>query len=282
MKVSGFTIVRNGVDYDYPFVEAIQSILPLCDECIVNCGASSDGTLERLRSLDSAKVTVLHREWDMSLREGGRLLAVETNQALERCTGDWCIYIQADEIVHEKDYEVIRRAMHDDLLRDAIEGFEFSYRHFYGSYDYVQDNYRLWYPRAVRAIRNRRSIRSWGDAMGFKHSNGGPIRTKRIGAEIYHYGWVRSPRIMKVKKENFETLYHSDEEVGEMDFSGEVFTHMGHLIRFEGTHPSVMRERREKFRSTFDPRLDRQLPDWLRHVILFLEPLTKRLRRLFG
>ena len=35
MKVSGFTFIRNAIKLDYPIVEAIQSILPLCDEVIV-------------------------------------------------------------------------------------------------------------------------------------------------------------------------------------------------------------------------------------------------------
>ena len=49
MKVSGFTFVRNAVQYDYPVVEAITSILPLCDEFIVAVGNSSDSTRELIQ-----------------------------------------------------------------------------------------------------------------------------------------------------------------------------------------------------------------------------------------
>ena len=38
MKISGFTIVRNALKFNYPVVEAIKSILPICDEFIVNVG----------------------------------------------------------------------------------------------------------------------------------------------------------------------------------------------------------------------------------------------------
>jgi len=55
MKVSGFTIVRNGELYAYPYVEAIQSILPLCDEMVVNVGKSNDNTLEIIRAIDNKK-----------------------------------------------------------------------------------------------------------------------------------------------------------------------------------------------------------------------------------
>ncbi|MCS7085789.1 MAG: glycosyltransferase family 2 protein, partial [Bacteroidia bacterium] len=43
MTVGGFTIVRNAVKYDYPFIEAIRSILPICDQMIVAVGDSDDG-----------------------------------------------------------------------------------------------------------------------------------------------------------------------------------------------------------------------------------------------
>jgi len=48
MTISGFTYVRNGFDYSVPFLEAIHSILPVCDEFIVVIGDSSDGTRRTL------------------------------------------------------------------------------------------------------------------------------------------------------------------------------------------------------------------------------------------
>jgi len=81
MKVSGFTIVRNGELYAYPYVEAIQSILPLCDEMIINVGRSDDDTLQIVKSIDSDKIKIFESEWDMILKDG-KVLSVETNRAL--------------------------------------------------------------------------------------------------------------------------------------------------------------------------------------------------------
>jgi glycosyltransferase involved in cell wall biosynthesis len=53
MKVSGFTIVRNAIKYDYPIIEAITSILPICDEVIVAVGNSDDDTLGLIRSINN-------------------------------------------------------------------------------------------------------------------------------------------------------------------------------------------------------------------------------------
>lgn len=55
MKVSGFTFIRNAVQYDFPIVEAVTSVLPIVDEFIVNVGQSDDATLERVRSIGSRK-----------------------------------------------------------------------------------------------------------------------------------------------------------------------------------------------------------------------------------
>ncbi|MGH7953853.1 MAG: glycosyltransferase, partial [Limisphaerales bacterium] len=38
MKVSGFTFLRNGQKFGYPFVESIRSILPIVDEFVVALG----------------------------------------------------------------------------------------------------------------------------------------------------------------------------------------------------------------------------------------------------
>ena len=111
MKVSGFTIIRNGIKYFYPFREAILSILPLCDELIVNVGDSEDKTYKAVKSIESDKIKIIRRTWDMTLRKGGRLLSVETNAALKECKGNWGVYIQADEVLHEKYLDIVMNAM---------------------------------------------------------------------------------------------------------------------------------------------------------------------------
>src|SRR6218665_2128656 len=111
MKVTGFTIVRNAIKYDYPAVEAITSILPLCDEFVVAVGKSDDDTLALIQSIDSDKIRIIETVWDDSLKTGGRVLAVETDKAIAAISADttWAFYIQCDEVVHEKYYHTIRQ-----------------------------------------------------------------------------------------------------------------------------------------------------------------------------
>src|SRR3989338_3974919 len=111
MKLSGFSFVRNGVTFDYPFVESISSILPICDEFIIAVGNSADDTLDRIVAIRSPKIKIIETVWDESLRTGGQVLAQQTNLALDHVTGDWAFYLQADEVVHEKDLPKIVEAI---------------------------------------------------------------------------------------------------------------------------------------------------------------------------
>jgi glycosyltransferase involved in cell wall biosynthesis len=283
MRVSGFSIVRNGIKYFYPFIEAIKSILPLCDEFIINVGDSDDGTLDAVRGLKEQKIKIIESKWDMNLRKGGEVLSIETNKALKECTGDWCFYIQADEVLHEKYFPVVKEAMENNLDKKSIEGLKFKYRHFYGSYDYYQDNYRIWYIAETRIIRRSDNIVSSGDAMNFKHRDGTFLNVVPINAEIYHYGWVKPPDRMSLKRIDFNKLYFTDKEIEVFaEVPQEGYTQFGHLKKFTGTHPAVMKERVAQANWNFDAKLDLQPPDWIRKIFIFLHPVTKRLKKLFN
>jgi len=278
MKVSGFTFVRNAVKFDYPVVEAITSILPLCDEFIVCVGKSDDDTLALVESIVSDKIKIIHSVWDDSLREGGKVLAVETDKAFDAVasTSDWAFYIQADEVVHEKYLPVIKQAMEKYKDDKRVEGLLFNYQHFFGSYDYVGTS-RLWYRHEIRVIRNDKNIRSYRDAQGFRKNNK-KLNVKPIDAYIYHYGWVRPPKFMQDKLKNFHTLYHSEEwpdkcAVSEFDYST-----IDILERFTGTHPAAVRERIERKNWIFEHDLskdNRKLKEKFLHI--FEKLIGKRL-----
>ena len=99
MKISGFTFVRNAVKLYYPIVEAITSMLPICDECIVACGDSEDETTDLVRAIGDDRIRIIETVWDPKYFVHGAINAQQTNVALDRCAGDWCFYVQADEVV---------------------------------------------------------------------------------------------------------------------------------------------------------------------------------------
>ncbi len=255
MKVSGFAIARNVVRADYPIEEALTSISSLCDEIIVAVGKSEDTTREKIESLPLKNIKIIDTIWDDSLREGGRVLADETNKALAEVAvdSDWCFYIQADECVHEDDLPIIKQAMLDNLNDPQIEGILFNYQHFYGSYDYLGDS-RRWYRKEIRIIRNNKNIKSWKDAQGFRTLDNHKLHVVQIPARIFHYGWVKHPKEQQQKQLQFHRLWHNDQYMekkvatkSEFDYSG-----IDSLKLYKGTHPEIMKARIERINWQFD------------------------------
>ena len=244
MQVSGFSFVRNGIKLGYPVTEAIRSILAICDEFIIAVGKSDDDTLEQIKAIGDSKIRIIETEWDKKMFVHGRVNSHQTNIALKECKGDWCFYVQADEVVHEKFLPLIEAKMKEFLHDEDVQGLLFDYLHFWGSYDYYQDS-RRWYRREIRVIKNNLGIESWGDAQSFR-LDGRKIRVAKIDAEIYHYGWVRPPKVMKEKQVAFQSLYH-DEKWLEKTFANTPqefdYGDPKYLAKFEETHPEVMKER---------------------------------------
>jgi len=244
MKISGFTIIKNAVINDYPIVEAITSILPIVDEMIVSVGDCEDETRKLIEAISSDKIKIVDSVWDPALREGGKVLAVETDKAFAHISpdSDWAFYIQADEVVHEQNYATVKAAAEKYLNDKKVDGLLFKYTHFYGSYNYVGDS-RKWYHREIRLIKNDKSIQSYRDAQGFRKNNK-KLHVKLIDAYIYHYGWVKNPAKMKEKIKNLNKLWH-DDNASELRAALFNYNDFDSIDKFTGTHPAVMLKRVE-------------------------------------
>ncbi len=257
MKVAGFTFIRNAIKFDYPIVEAVRSILPLCDYVVVAVGQSDDETLKLVQSIDNQKIRIVETIWDDTLRENGAVLAVETDKAFDTVgdDADWCIYIQGDECLHEKFLPTAQKAMERWQNDGDTEGLLFNYTHFYGSYDFVATS-RKWYRHEVRIIKNDKTIRSYRDAQGFR-KNGQKLKVRQVDASIYHYGWVKHPEAQQQKQLSMNRLWHTDEVVKQKvpDVAAFDYSKIDDLVRFEGAHPVVMLSRIDalNWQFAFDP-----------------------------
>lgn len=276
MYVSGFTIARNVVKSDYPLKEAIFSILPICDEFVVAVGNSDDKTLEFVKELNHPKIRIVETVWDESLREGGRVLADETNKALAAINlkADWCFYIQADECVHQNDLPKIKIEMEHNLENNYVDGLLFKYIHFYGTYDFVADS-RSWYRNEVRVIRNNVGIQSYMDAQGFR-KNGKKILVKKSNACIYHYGWVKHPQQQQTKQLEARRWWHNDAFLEENVAGKDQFNYndFDSLKPFKGTHPSIMEQRINRLNWGFKPDIKRKKMGLKKRFLYELEKYT--------
>ena len=254
--MSGFTVIRNACLMGYPVVQSIKSVLPLVDEFVVGLGQSDDDSRSLIDSIGNPKIRILDTIWDTTKTKGGLILSEKTNEALDFCAHDWCFYIQADEVIHEEDYPHIISTLNAHHLHPDVQGILFDYIHFYGSYSTIATS-RRWYRKEVRIVKKSTGIRSYNDAQGFRVRGQKP-RVIESSSRIFHYGWVKPPKIMGQKSKLLNRWWHGNKRDREFDHFE--YDRQYGLKRFEATHPEVMKSLVEKQDWSFDPR--RGLSDW--------------------
>jgi len=265
MKISGFTMGKNALKLYYPMRQSVESILPLVDEFVVVLGDSDedDHTRTEIEAIGSDKIRIVDTVWDIEKYPRGMEHAHQTDLAKELCSGDWLFYLQSDEVVHEKDLEAIRIRCEELLNDQEVEGLLFSYRHFWGDYEHVQDGH-CWYRKEIRIIRNHPEIHSWESAQSFRKIPGfeglnyrqqegtHKLKVADVEAEIFHYGWVRPPRIMQNKIKAFRINHRGREKVAEQVAAHHFdrafdYGNISRCTRYEGTHPAVMKSWIDQF-----------------------------------
>ena len=278
MRVSGFTFIRNAVKYDYPVLASIMSLLPLVDEMVVAVGNSDDGTRALLESINDTKIKIIDTIWDENNRSGGAVLAVETDKAFAAISkeSDWAFYLQADECLHEEDYNAIKTAMIKYNDDKNVDGLLFKYKHFFGNYSYLGAG-KQWYRNEIRIIKNNKNISSWKDAQGFRFLDNTKLRVKKIDAFIYHYGWVKHPKVAQQKHVNFQKInkpeYVVTEDALQADYD---YHHIDKLAPFLGTHPVAIKNKIEEVNwdFNFDPKKGRKNMRLKHKVAFFIESIT--------
>ncbi len=265
MKISGFTMGKNALKLYYPMRQSIESILPLVDEFVVALGDSDadDITRTEIEAIGSEKIRIVDTVWDIEKYPRGMEHAHQTDIAMKHCKGDWLFYLQSDEVVHERDLEPIRKRCEELLDDQKVEGLLFRYRHFWGDYEHVQDGH-CWYRKEIRIVRNLPEVHSWESAQSFRkipdfdgvnyrqQAGTYKLHVRDVDAEIFHYGWVRPPRVMQNKIKAFSTNHRGKEsvEVLEATHHFDRIYDYGNLSKdtvYTGTHPAVMQPWMAKF-----------------------------------
>ena len=239
MKVSGFTFIKNGQILGYPFLESIQSILPIVDEFIINVGDSEDDTLVMIQSISDEKIRIIQSKWNESMKDRGYVYGQQKMIAQFNCTGDWAFYIEGDEVYHESDLKQITKSMELNLNDSSVEALVFDFKHFYGNSNSLIDS-PGWYRSEARIIKN--SIRNYAPDGLFwlvldSNKKGRYPRAKKTGATCYHYGWIRSEEQMSLKSRKVQKYW--GKEPAKIDY-----TQMDQLIikEFKGSHPKIMQD----------------------------------------
>ena len=237
MKISAFTFIKNGQILGYPFLQSIQSVLPIVDEFVINVGESEDDTLSLIESISSSKIRIIKSKWNDSMIDRGYVYGQQKMIAQFNCTGDWAFYIEGDEIYHENDLNQIQSAMQNYLRDSNVEALVFDFYHFYGNANTYLDS-PGWYRSEARVIKN--SVRSYAPDGLFwvvldQNKKGRYPRAKHIGVNCYHYGWVRSEEEMNLKSQKVQKYWGKDYvKVDYSQINSMIFK------EFRGSHPKII------------------------------------------
>jgi hypothetical protein len=239
MKISAFTFIKNGQILGYPFIQSIQSVLPIVDEFVINVGESDDDTLFLIQSILSPKIRIIQSKWSQSMHDRGYVYGQQKMIAQFNCTGDWAFYIEGDEIYHENDLNQIKSAMQESFEDSNIEALAFDFYHFYGNENTYLDS-PGWYRSEARIIKT--SIRSYAPDGLFwlvldSNKKGRYPRAKHTGVTCFHYGWVRSEDQMNLKSQQVQKYWgnsHANIDYSQIDSSI--------LKLFKNSHPRVVQD----------------------------------------
>lgn len=199
--LGGSTFIKNGLTYDYNFIETIDCLLEFCDQVAVVDAGSTDGTKEMILEKygNNPKVKIWCFEpsiWDTIA--GKEKLVYFTDRAIDLLTTDWNFYLQCDEILHEKSYEFVRRAIelpNESYLCRRINLWKNPFLQLN-----VPQNRMPCSDIVLRLAKVK--YKSYGDAESLCTDS---TSDKFIDAiKIFHTGFVRKREVMKAKIHNMQ------------------------------------------------------------------------------
>lgn len=209
--IGGFMLVKDAVKYDYCMKEAIESLLGFCDQVVVVKVLSEDNTGAILTELciEYPNLSVFHfhdHEWNEI--HGKEKLSIFQNKAISQLKTDYQFLCQADEIVHEKSYPEIRKAVETDG-----DAFMCNRINLWGS-PYMQLDVPLnRMPCSKSVVRlTKTGYKTYDDGENIE----APLVNTyfEIGIRIYHMGFVRKQEVMKSKIINMqENIFNTSHDV---------------------------------------------------------------------
>jgi len=235
--LTGVTLVRNGDKLKYPWRQCIYSLAKLCDHVIVNCDpASEDRTLEKIHWLHermkNTAVSVLHSTWDMGITMGEEL-ATQANKILPLVSKktDWIVYMQADEMIHEKDFYFLKEYL--GQLPANVSQVELYRTYFWKNLKRRAPAHETWLGRIFRPGTHVVG----GDGMYLVRRSGG---VQRAPYWIYHYSRMGQEEDVTARIRNLDHMFHPEDEVA--NFAPFKYDEADTLVGYTGTHPHGIEE----------------------------------------
>jgi tetratricopeptide (TPR) repeat protein len=179
-------------DEEQMLPRCLAAVAPAVDEIVIVDTGSTDATVEIAKSFGAK---VIEFPWTGSFSEA-------RNVSFEAATGDWVMYLDADEVLVAEDVEQLR-ALTAQTWREAFYLVETSYTGELGDGGAIVNN-------ALRVFRNRPEYR-FKDRLHEQIAHTLPTyipgRVEQTPVRITHYGYLGSVRDAKEKSQrNIELL----------------------------------------------------------------------------
>lgn len=252
-KLTGVTMIRNGVMFDYCYHATIQCLLDLCDEVIIVLPEGHDGTDIDIQMSywpkEKVKIIAPETEWDSI--EGKYKLSYFSNIGLAEVQEGWVIYLQADEVIHERSFPWIRQA-----INDGGNGYMVARHNLWATPGHILDVSHDRMPCSPYVMRlGRAGVMTYDDAESLGIDNVDTRYMDKI--EIFHYGFIRDWRVMKSKVINMQVGVFGMAEYDKRLDTSEVFNPLAFfepkdLKKHGMTHPKYINEWLEKHKGEYE------------------------------
>jgi len=218
ITLGGHLMVCRGLKLDYCFLEATESLLPVCDKVAVTLFSDEDyvAFLAKFdKEVYEKKIIIqMLSEKDFDGTPGKERLNYWTNETKKLLDTDWQFQIQADEVIHEDCYPAIRQA----IEKPIAEAYAVQRRSTWGDpYHYIN------YPKLYAEGRGgelpcseyvvRLALLKY-DSYGDAESLNAPFTWDYKDAiRLYHAGFVRDRRkktdhIIHIQRNVFDLGYN--------------------------------------------------------------------------
>lgn len=151
--LSGYTTTLNCIEQNYPFEQAIQSLVGFCDEVVVVDGGSTDGTWTRLLAIQALYPNVLKihkQERDWNSKRFAVFDGLQKALARSLCTKEFCWQMDSDEVLHVNDHAKVRDIMRS--MPNQAELFALPVIEYWGSMGKVRMDVNPWKWRLSRNL----------------------------------------------------------------------------------------------------------------------------------
>lgn len=242
MTLGGNVCIRNGFALDYCWVEAVKSLLAICDEVVICDCDSEDATRQVINdwSAMETRINVVNFPWT-DPKANTDWYPEWVNYSRQHLKTDWHIQLDADEVIHEDDHTKIK---------DAVA------------------NGRISFCKRLNFWRNPQNLIPEGVCCGTKvlrlaptnmpipsdYPYGPAEATMRHAVEsdirIFHYGFLRersaffrkAKEVQRIWANSYDPRLDAADKAGGnwMEHEG-VVPWKDDLVPYNGTHPEIIK-----------------------------------------